>query len=75
MRNLLARLWAEHHIPEPPLTVRLWLVDGGEQPVTEVAEPRRAEALFAETRDDEARWPNVCSAELVGPDGDVMDRW
>lgn len=54
-------------------TLRLYLADRAE-PVEERMRADRAEDAFHRTQ-DAALWPNVVSAELVGDDDDVMDRW
>ena len=56
------------------LTVLLHSVDL-DAPTEERLPPPRAEKLFADTRDHGEHWPAIVGAELVGPDGDVLDRW
>jgi hypothetical protein len=56
------------------LTVLLYSVDL-DAPIEERLPRPQAEELFADTRDNGERWPAIVSAELVGPDGDVLDRW
>ena len=69
--SLFGRLRSRQHAAEQR-TVRLWLMDGGPEPVLERADRRRAEELFEETKS----WPNAAAAELVGDDDDdVLDRW
>jgi hypothetical protein len=56
------------------LTVLLYSVDV-DAPLEERLPRPAAERLFADTRDHGERWPAIVGAELVGPDGDVLDRW
>ena len=62
------------HPAAETLTVLLYSTDEP-SPIAEQLPPAHAERLFAETRDHGERWPAIVSAELVGPDGDVLDRW
>lgn len=68
MRNLALQAAAD------TLTVLLYSADQL-APIAEQLPAAAAERLFAETRDHGERWPAIVAAELVGPDGDVLDRW
>jgi hypothetical protein len=60
--------------PAEMLTVLLYSVDQS-SPIVERLPAAQAERLYAATRDRGELWPAVVSAELVGDDGDVLDRW